>query len=273
MSNPSANDAVEPGVGGEWSESSGNTLNPQQSIKEYGPPSGTMTYATSQDVRDLLGLTIDEAPDDIMDGYILRAQNVVLHYIQVEVRREQIALDASGQTVQVSHPFLADTNFDKVVDDADVQVWGWMDSDHIDTVSTLPIDAVWPEDGIVRLTGSAQGFQMVTVNYSYYTCAIDWTLVTMAVAYYAGVLWVAREEFLVPEQLTIGNITIRQNQPWNKIRTEFDRMIFHITALPMDITNYRKIGLTPRRWLRLRGPGTTYELDDRYTGYNQRDIT
>jgi len=232
------------------------------------------TYTTPQDIRDLLGLTNDDAKDDILEEFITKSQNIILHYIQVKVIEEEISLDSSGKTIVLTNQFLADTNFDKLINTLDVTVYGYVDEDSIETRTTLSLSTIWPENGILKLSSDASSYGKVTVSYSYYTCSIDWNLVAMATAYYAGMLWVAREEFLVPDELTIGNIKVRQKQPWNKLREEFNRMIFHLTSVPMDLVNYRKMMVSPRSNVRYAGPGTIIgDVEDKETGSGtyQRD--
>lgn len=230
-------------------------------------------YTTPQDIRDLLGLTIDDAHDDILEEFITKAQNILLHYIQVRVQEEEIGLDVTGTTISLVNPYLADRNFDKVVNASDITVYGYVDDESISTRTTLTVSTLWPENGIIRLSADASAYGKVTVSYSYYTCSIDWELVAMAVAYYAGMLWVAREEFLVPEELTIGNVKVRQKQPWDKLRVEFNRMIFHLTEIPMDLVNYRKIMISARSSIRFRGPGTVLDIEDQGAGENVKDTT
>ena len=231
-------------------------------------------YTTPQDVRDLLGLTNDDAPDAILEEFITKAQNVILHYIQIRVQEEEITLDTSGKTISLTNIFLADTNFDKLINTLDITVYGYVDEDSIDTRTTLSVSTIWPENGILKLTSDASSYDKVTVSYSYYTCAIDWNLLALATAYYAGMLWVAREEFLVPDELTIGNVKVRQRQPWNKLREEFLRIVFHLTEIPMDLVNYKKITVSGRSQVRYAGPGSIIgDVEDKETGTGtyQRD--
>lgn len=233
-----------------------------------------MAYTNAQDIRDLLGLTVDEAPDSILDEFIAKAGYVVLHYIQIPIVEEVVELDISGQTIVLSKQFIADNNFDEVVNASDLVVYGYVDEDHVDTRNTLTVSTIFPENGVLKLSADASDYEKVTVSYSYYTCAIDWPLVEMATAYYAGMLWVAREEFLVPEQLIVGNVRVRQKEPWSAIRTEFLKLIYHITEIPMDVVNYKKIMVSPRSTVRFSGPGTTYEVEDQEeTSYQQPDLT
>lgn len=219
-------------------------------------------YTTPADVRDLLGLTISEVEDHVLEELITKSQNIVLHYIQIQVRDEVIALDAeTGTTIPLDNKYIADTNFDKTINASDVLVYGWIDSEDPGSRSSLALSILYPEHGIIVLSSDASDYEKVTVNYSYYTCSIDWNLLDMAVAYYAAMLWVAKEEFLVPDDLTIGNVRVRQRQPWDRFRDEFLRMINHITEVPMDVVNYRKIMINPRGEERYSGPGSILETE------------
>ena len=224
-------------------------------------------YTTPQNVRDLLGLELEDAPDDVLEELIEKAQYILLHYIQVKVIDETMKGDINGtnSTFSVSNKFIADTNFDKQITTSDFTIYGWTSADDPSTKVTLSVSTFYPDLGIFVLSSPpSTDYERISIDYSYYTCSIDWNLVEMATAYYAGMLWVAREEFLVPEDLAIGNVRVRQNQPWEKLRTEFLRIVYHLTTLPMDIVTYKKMVLSPRKKFRFRGPGSTYEYEERY---------
>lgn len=213
-----------------------------------------MLYTTPQDVRDLLGLSVEDADDTILEEFITKAQQVILHYVTIYVDEEEVKLDSSGQTIRLENQYIADVNFDKIIDANDVVVYGYPTDGDVEGRTRLTISAIWPEEGVIKLAQPATNYAKVTASYSYYTCAIDWNLISLATAYYAGMLWVAREEFLVPEQLTIGNVRVRQSQPWDYLRNEFLRIIFHLTSIPMDIVNYRKIMVPSRSKGKYYGP-------------------
>jgi hypothetical protein len=225
-------------------------------------------YTTAQDVRDLLGLSVGEAPDSVLDELIEKAQKVVVHYVQINVDEEEVHPD--GMTIVLSHKYLADRDFDMQITSGDVKVYCYP-STNLEERYTLPVEKIWPELGVIKLLSVPLSFTKITVSYAYYTCAIDWNLLSLATAYYAGMLWVAREEFLVPEQLAIGNVRIRQEQPWDKLRNEFRRIIYHMTEIPMDIVNYKKIMISPRSGARYYGPGTVLEAEDLASDANIRD--
>jgi len=233
-------------------------------------------YTTPEDVRDLIGLDPEDAPDNILEDFIEKAQYVVLHHIQTSVRDEVVTLDTTGNTFSVKNPFIADTNFDEAINSLDVHVYGWVDSSNPISKAELTISTILPDYGFIVITGGTVNlsYEQVTVDYSYYTCDLDWNLLEMATAYYAGMLYVAKEECLVPEDVVIGNIRLRdrRSRSWQRLREEFDRLIFHITAVPIDLVKYRKMVLSPREERRFAGPGTTYEIEERSASKYIKDI-
>ncbi len=224
-------------------------------------------YTTPQDVRDLLGLTLEDASDSVLTEFIEKAQNIVLKYITVKIVDEEMTgnINGSNNTFKVKHRYIADVDFDKTVTTSDFTIYGWTDSDDPGTKVTLPLSTFYPEYGIFVLSSAPDPdtYEKITCDYSYYTCQIDWDLVGMATAYYAGMLWTAREMFLVPPSLAIGNVTVRHNQPWEELRKEFNRIVYHLTSLPMDIVTYRKMVKVGRLGVSLKGPASTLDYEER----------
>jgi len=233
-------------------------------------------YGTAQDVRDLLGITIDDADDSILEEFLDKAQRVILHYIQVEVHDEEMTgnINGTNNTFVAKHPWPADTNFDKVIDTSDFKIYGWTKASDPSTKVELSVSTFYPQFAKFVLTEApSTTYKKITIDYSYYTKAIDWDLVSLATCYYAGMLWVARELYLVPEDLTIGNVRVRNRQPWERLREEFLRIVFHLTKLPMDKVSYEKIMRSPRRPWKYKGPGTTYEVEIKSSSKYIKSVT
>ncbi|RLJ10169.1 MAG: hypothetical protein DRP15_00925 [Candidatus Aenigmatarchaeota archaeon] len=224
-------------------------------------------YTTPQDVRDLLGVSIEDASDEILKEFIEKAQRVVLKHITVKVKDEVMSGSINGQnnTFSVSNKYLADVDFDEQVTTSDFKIYGWKDADDPGTKVELTCSTFYPEYGIFVLSEAPDPntYEILTCDYSYYTCQIDWTLVELATAYYAAFLWVARELFLVPEEWALGNLRIRQREPRRHYRTEFYNIIKYLRRLPMDMTSYRKMVTTPRVRGEFTGPRTLQEYLDR----------
>lgn len=228
-------------------------------------------YCTPADIRDLvLGVTIDEATDDSLYEFIDRAQKIFLGYVQVKDNFKRVYPDSNGK-ILLPNKYVADRNFDKTVDEDDITIYGYINSDDPRTKTELTISSLHPEDGILYITeADVNLYEMFIVDYSYYTCAIDWELVRMAVSYYAGMLWVAKEEFLVPPEVTIGNIKIRQKEPWNNLREEFHRIVTQITEVPMSVVHYKKMVISPRRYGKTTSRFNTVEYEDLRSRGNEK---
>jgi len=223
-------------------------------------------YTTPQEIRDLLGVTIEDAPDDILEEFIEKAQHVVIKYWQVEVTEETMkgSINGSNNTFSVSNKFIADTNFDKEITTDDFTIYLWSDEDDPGSRTEATVSTFYPEHGkfVLSSAPSSSEVEKITIKYSYYTKAIDWNLVNLATAYYAGMLWVAREQYLVPETFAIGGIRVRSVQPWERLREEFFRIVNQITSVPMDYVRYRKMVLAPRIKGRFKGPGTVIDYEE-----------
>ena len=234
-------------------------------------------YTTPQEIRDLLGLTVEDVDDSILEEFIDKAQKILLKYIAVQVIDEEMTGSINGvnTTFSVSHKFIADVDFDKQVTTSDFKIYGWKKSNDPSSKVELSVSTFYPEYGIFVLSSppSSDTYKKITCDYSYYTCKIDWDLVNMATAYYAGMLWVARELYLVPETLAIGNVRVRNRQPWERLREEFLRIVFHLTKLPMDKVSYEKIMRSPRRPWKYKGPGTTYEVEIKSSSKYIKSVT
>jgi len=225
-------------------------------------------YTDAEEIRKILGITIDDAKDDVLDDFIQKAQKVLLHYIQIQVIDEEMdgSINGSNTTFTCTNKFIADTNYDKAITTSDFTINGWTDEDDPTSKVTLTVSTFDAVNGFFKLATApdCSTYDTVTITYSYYTCKIDWDMVELATTYYAAMLWAAKELYLVPEDLVIGNIRIRnkRDMPYEKLRMEFLRIVNIITALPMDVNTYRKIMRSPRSSDILYGPGTSYELDD-----------
>lgn len=222
-------------------------------------------YTTPQEIRDLLGVSIEDAPDDILEEFIDKAQHVVIKYWQVEVKDEVMSgsINGSNNTFSVSNKFIADTNFDKKITTDDFKIYLWTDASDPGSRTEATLSTFYPEHGkFVLSSAPSTNIKKITIDYSYYTKAIDWDLVNLATAYYASMLWIAREQYLVPEEFTIGGLRVRNRQPWERLREEFFRMVNRITAVPMDYVRYEKMVLAPRIKGRMRGPGTLVQYEE-----------
>lgn len=209
-----------------------------------------LAWTNPQDVRDLLGVEIEDASDAILEEFISYAQEYLKKFIQIDVIDGKLSgdLDGVNNTFSTEHPFFADTTGDTLITTEDFTVWGWKDEDDPFKREELTVSTFDPLRGIIVLSSAPDPdtYEKLTCDYSYYTKKINWKLLSLATAWKAAELWVKREEYLVPESWSIGNKRISQRQPWKYFEVEVRRLVDKLTALPMDVTSYRKLVFRPR---------------------------
>jgi hypothetical protein len=209
-----------------------------------------MGYTTPQNVRDLLGVDIDTADDSILTEFIEIATELIRTYIQSKVIDEELSgrLDGINNTFTTQHTFWADVSGDTLITTADFTVYGWKDSNNPLERDILSVSTFDPLRGFLVLSSppDPNTYEKITIDYSYYTKAINWKLLSLATAWKAAEIWVKREEFLLPESWSLGGRSIRQNRPWQFFEIEFNRIIDKIRAIPMTVVEYKKLVFRPR---------------------------
>ncbi len=211
-----------------------------------------MAYTNPQDVRDLLGVSIDEADDEILSEFINYAQLYIRKYIQIEVYDGKLSgnINAKNNTFTTDYAFWADISGNTVITTADFTVYGWKKDFENDQFKKeeLSVSTFDPLRGKVLLSSapSNEVYGKVTMDYSYYTKKIDWQLLSLVTAWKAAELWVKREEFLVPETYVFGSKRITQRQPWKYYELEVRRLVNKIIALPMTKVAYARLVFRPR---------------------------
>jgi len=228
-------------------------------------------WTTAQKVRDLLGVDIDTADDDILNEFITMAMRTLRKYIQVSVVDGGVYgnLDGINNTFTTQYNFWANTTGDTLISTLDFSVYGWKDtgSDPFKR-DELEVSVFDPLRGKVVLVAapSKDTYKKITVDYSYYTKRIDWELLGDCTAWKAAELWVKREEYLVPETYKFGNKSVTQKRPWQFFELEVRRLIDKLIALPMDKVNYSRMVFRPR------GPEGPDVKSTSATDMNQSDV-
>jgi len=209
-------------------------------------------WTNAQNVRDLLGLDIDTATDNVLEEFIGYAMSYLRKYIQVSIVDGGTSgnINGTNNTFSTYYNYYADISGDTLITTADISVYGWVKNFPYDPFkrAELTISTFDPLRGKIVLTAapSQDDYGRITVDYSYFTKRIDWELLSLATAWKAAELWVKREEYLVPESYTFGNKRITQKQPWKLFEIEVRRLVDKLIALPMDKVTYRKLVFRPR---------------------------
>ena len=206
-------------------------------------------YTTPGEVRLRLGLTEDDASDIHLNKLIIDAQQMMLEELAGQRIDEELAGTINGvnQYFYTEKPFIADQNFDKIVDKDDVIVYLWTDSSDPTTKSAATVSAIDTDIGQIKLsTAPPSTIVKITCNYRFYNAQVSWVLVNLATAYLAGYLWVLRDRLLLPDSVGIGSIRWRISFPqWRELIEEYKRIMHRLrgkmvvhgkTSLPKELT-------------------------------------
>lgn len=234
-------------------------------------------WTNAQDVRDLLNVDIDTADDEILEEFIQDAQVQLKKYIQIDVMDEILSGSINGIncSFSVANAYLADTNFDGAITTADFKIYGWPNSDNPLTRVELSVSTFDALRGIFVLATAplSTEYEQITCDYSYYTKAIDWDLLSQACKWKAAELWVKREEYLVPERIFIGTKRIYQSQPWKYFEYEVRRLVDKLVRLPMDKVAYSRLVFSPRTGVPEVDSTATKEVIAEGGEYSKPDLT
>jgi len=194
-----------------------------------------MAYTTPSNVRDILGITVDDASDALLNSFINKADNIIFNTIAIheidgktgtsKFARGGSGLDGQTTKLYVEHIPIADKNFDKIINASDIVFYGWKDpndeSSKVDLTS-LVTSVDWLSGQIILSSApSTDTYKRLTVDYYYYRYEIDWDLIELASTFYAAYLFIIREVMLLPDDVSWA--TIKQSYMKGKL-PKYERM-------------------------------------------------
>jgi len=192
-------------------------------------------WTTPDKVRSLLGLSVSDVEDRVLNKYIEDAQKEMLRQIALYARGDTLSgnINGTNTTFTTSYAPIADSNFDLVVDKNDITVYGMTDtSDPFSTVS-LTVSSIDAYTGkIVMSSAPSSDYEALVAYYYYYPCTIDSNLIPTACAYLAGYKYVLAEYLLIPAQFYHGAYRFKLGEPWTLLRQEYEKLIDLILSYP-----------------------------------------
>ena len=185
-------------------------------------------YSDPAEVRREIGLKAGDVPDDDILPFLNRAQKEVLDQIAVYQFEEDTvgSIDGDNTTFRLKHYPVADSNFDRLVGTADVEVYKWGDKDTIETKETVTVSTLYPDQGIMVLSSApANTYDVVVASYWYYPRHIKLDRLHRAVALLAGYYYVRSELMLLPRRWAQGAYRFERGTPAEDIRKEYYRAL------------------------------------------------
>jgi hypothetical protein len=189
-----------------------------------------MAYTTPSEIRLRLGLTEDDASDIHLNKFITDAQQMMLKELSAVRKDEEMygTIDGDNAVFYTENRYIADVDFDQVIDENDLTVNIWTDADDRDTKTSVSISAVDATQGKVTLTSAPESSTTakVTCDYRFYFGEVDWILVNMATAYLAGYMWIIRDRLLLPDSVGFGAMRWRISFPqWRELYEEYKKIM------------------------------------------------
>ena len=180
-------------------------------------------WTSPEDIRRRLGLSDDEAPDELVEDYIIDAQKELRRDIAFYVFDDVLSGNLDGTTFTLNHTFVADKNYDNTVDINDIEVYGWTDSDDPITRTTLSVSTIYPEYGKIVLTSVPSDYEKITACYYYYDIAIDTSLISEACTDLAAYYFAEREILLMPRQWMHGAYRYMKSAEYKDLIVSYER--------------------------------------------------
>lgn len=181
-----------------------------------------MPYNTWLDVKRICGLE-DSVTEEELKTFITKADQAIIEKITVKVRDEVPSgnIDGSNQEFWLEHYPIADINADAQVQgyedgvctqaNADFHVYLWTDADDVDTkteVQVINSKCDMLRGRIYLKTAPATTYEQITVDYSYYPNDINFEILKLCAALYAGYLYTLSKYSLYPRKLKLGSLTV-----------------------------------------------------------------
>jgi len=188
-----------------------------------------MVYNEPDDVRRIGNLTPKQAPNDLLQEFINKADRSLINGITVQVRNEEMVddinrnykqvIDGDNKVYYTQHFPLADTNatyteinsITKWVWTDDITVYTWGTKFDESTRSEVTVIDINDKTGRIELetAPSAASVAWVTCEYSYYYNEMDWDLIQEVAALGALLRWARRIYFWQPDSARIGPLDIK----------------------------------------------------------------
>jgi hypothetical protein len=173
-------------------------------------------------VRRILGLTVEEAPDEDLIYYIEDAQRDVFDQITEYHEHDRLegAINGVNRTFRYHYPFLADSNFDG---EPDMKVYVWVGNTIAGQAIITTIDTL---NNLVYLYAApSSNASQVTACYYTYPSRIDANRLSRITGLLAAYYYALAEFALVPEQWFHGAYRFTFEKQFDRLLEEYYREI------------------------------------------------
>ncbi len=159
-----------------------------------GEASFANTYATLTQLRIISQFTEADISDSDVNELVSKADNAIVRLATIEVYDESLkgGIDGTNKIFITNYGRIADTNFSKTVNNADITVYLVANDDEGNEESTeTEVDTVNARDGIITLVTAPTTVNAevgLSIDYRYYKSQVDFDMLTLAANYYLAYL-------------------------------------------------------------------------------------
>ncbi len=186
-------------------------------------------------IRSVVDILSTEISDAGLEVHSARAKEMVLKDISsYRIHEEMTDLngftpnkDGSNKKFYVQNVPVADTDFDLMVDGDDLTVYEWSDQDDETTATSVDVTSVNVDTGLIQLTTApASSVEKVTCSYRFHFNQINSTILQIATAMLAGLLWIQKDRILMPDRVSVGAYKWQYTSPaYKKLYEQYLRTI------------------------------------------------
>lgn len=168
-------------------------------------------------IRSIIGITQDIASDEDLVDYIEMAKKLCIDEIAIKITGEKCSVDSG--TIKLMNAYIADKNFDGIVNKDDVVVYTYTNENDPSTKVNLTVIAVYPNEGIIKINES--GYTTVYVDYYHYTSSVDLEVAQLACAFLVAFYYSVAEISLLPTSLSHGALRFKLPEAPERFRNMY----------------------------------------------------
>lgn len=193
----------------------------------------TNKWCSIDEFRRYNGLPVDSQDpnheqDNVLEYYVITGQYNMLPDVSIQVVDDYLSGDVNGSNTVyfTSNKNMFDGNFDKSINAYDVSVYGWGNIDDYNTKTSLAVSLINGSYGrIVLSSAPSSTYDVITADYRYSLYKIDFTNITIAAAFRAGIDYFTARYMEIPNNVRIGAQAYRQDDPVQKAINAYNRAL------------------------------------------------
>jgi len=185
-------------------------------------------YADYNSVRKYIGVDDDDVTDNDLKFYIEGADSIVFQSVALQVIEGELSgkIDGVSTTFNTEYYYIADTDYDCLVDSDEVTVYAWGTYRSLDTRKTWGVSSINATEGKVYLSSAPPAsYDALTIDYYHYKHKPNYHMLRRAANFYAAYDFIFAEYLLIPVSQRHGAISWRHAKPYQDLWDRYQEAI------------------------------------------------